>query len=106
MFPTPGTIIMEGFAVNMAMFVDHLSEEFGRAVVDKTGFSGVFNFELTYFSEEYAAPVAIPGAISNAPPISKALQEQLGLKLTSSRDKAEVLIIDDVRRPTPNCWLP
>ena len=73
----------------------------GRPVVDRTGLSGTYDFEL-----EFAPTEAGPNATtdpSNAPPtVFTALQEQLGLKLEPRRERMEVLVIDSVERPTAN----
>jgi uncharacterized protein (TIGR03435 family) len=47
------------------------------------------------------------GAVCNssnadAPTLSTALQEQLGLRIRSGRAPVEVLVIDSVERPTDN----
>ena len=52
-----------------------------------------------------APPGAPPGpttADDTAPSIFTALQEQLGLKLESTRGQVDVLVIDSAERPTPN----
>jgi uncharacterized protein (TIGR03435 family) len=114
MFMKPGVVTMQGFGANVAMLIDDLSEELGSVIVDKTGFSGTFNFQLDYFSEEYAAPNAPSRTTSaesdgagaqtntNPPPLFIALQEQLGMKLAPSKGMVKVLIVDTVQRPTPN----
>jgi uncharacterized protein (TIGR03435 family) len=38
----------------------------------------------------------------NGPSLVTALQEQLGLKLESTRGPVEILVIDSVDRPTPD----
>jgi uncharacterized protein (TIGR03435 family) len=77
------------------------------AVADRTGLTGRFDFELLY-----AAEVAAGGVVTNAPgpwsgdsdrpSLFTALQEQLGLKLESTKGPVDVLVIDHVERPTPD----
>jgi uncharacterized protein (TIGR03435 family) len=46
-----------------------------------------------------------PGASplpDDGPSIFAALQEQLGLRLESARDTFDVVVIDAIRRPTPD----
>lgn len=63
----------------------------GRPVVDRTGLTGVFDIDLKWSDSGDSGPT-----------IFTALQEQLGLKLESSRDPFEVVLIDAIRRPTPD----
>jgi len=85
-------------------FVSYLSPFLNRVVIDRTGLDGRYDFELTWTPEPrpQAAspdpPVVDPNAIS----IFTALQEQLGLKLDSTKGQVEVLVIDSVAHPTPN----
>ena len=37
-----------------------------------------------------------------APGLFTAIQEQLGLKLESTKDSVEVLVIDQIERPSPD----
>jgi uncharacterized protein (TIGR03435 family) len=67
-----------------------------RPVVDRTGLSGEFNFEL-----EFAPPDA-PAADSSAPSVFTAVQEQLGLKLESAKVPAEIVVIDRAEKPSEN----
>ena len=58
-----------------------------RRVSDHTGLEGRYDFKISW-SEEVS--------------IFTALQEQLGLKLESTRSLVDVLVIDGVERPTPD----
>ena len=78
----------------ISMFANGLSNNLGRAVVDRTGLIGNWAFELTYAPE--------PSPDSDAPSLFTAIQEELGLKLESTKAPVEVLVIDSVQRPTPD----
>jgi uncharacterized protein (TIGR03435 family) len=49
-------------------------------------------------------PLAEPDATSepDAPSLSGALKEKLGVSIVRGECPIEVLVIDDIRRPTPN----
>ena len=75
----------------------------GRLVVDRTGLSGRFAFNLTWTPEQMptaAPPPGVPPIDPNGPSFFTALQEQLGLKLESAEGPVDVLVIDSVERPT------
>jgi uncharacterized protein (TIGR03435 family) len=81
-----------------------LSRDAGRKIVDKTGLSGAFDCELTWtpqvflqrtFDRERFASIDPDG-----PSIFTAVQEQLGLKLESTKGPVEVLVIDHAEHPT------
>ena len=63
-----------------------------RPVIDATGRTGNFEWELTFALRDNAD---IPG-------VSTALDEQLGLKLQRSNSELDVLVIDSVSWPTPD----
>ena len=76
-----------------------MSDSGDRPIVDQTGFTGYFDVtDLTW------APLGDASATSNpdAPSLSEALQEKLGLKLVPAKDPIEVLVIDSIDRPTEN----
>jgi len=99
----------------MAQLVTTLSDWVGRPVIDKTELTGVYDFTLKFAPEGVRASgplgptltllqgqVQSPPADPNAPSLSAALEEQLGLKLESSRGPVEVVVIDRLERPTPD----
>jgi uncharacterized protein (TIGR03435 family) len=89
--------------LTMASLAVVLRGSAGRVVVDKTGLTGYFN--VTLESAATRAGLTVPDAAAtpgDAPSIFTAVQEQLGLKLESSRAPVEVLVIDRVERPTEN----
>ena len=75
----------------------------GRIVVDRTGLTGGWNFILTFAPDPgRGTPPADVAVDPNAPSLFTALQEQLGLKLESTKAPVEVLVIDSVEHPTPD----
>lgn len=65
-----------------------------RIVVDRTGLEGGFDLDLVW------APNPIPE--QSGPSVFTALQEQLGLKLESSRAPVDVVVIDRIEQPSPD----
>jgi uncharacterized protein (TIGR03435 family) len=94
----------------MAALVSTLSMRLNRVVLDRTGLSGNFDIDLTWTPDQNQMPQGAPppGAPDlppidpNGPSIFTAVQEQLGLKLESTKGPVEVLVIDHVERPTEN----
>ena len=74
----------------------------GRPVMDRTGLTGAFDFALQWTSGPVApAPGAGPPP-DDGPSIFTSLQEQLGLRLEPGRGSFDVVVVDAVRRPTPD----
>jgi len=70
-------------------------------LVDRTGLEGNFSAVLTYTPDSArTAGADQPAADPNAASIFTALQEQLGLRLDSTRGAVEILVIDHIERPT------
>ena len=78
------------------------------AVVDQSGLSERYDFTFTFTPD--AAQAALLGgdptpATDNpdaAPDLFTALQQQLGLKLESTRAPVDVMVIDKVEKPSEN----
>jgi uncharacterized protein (TIGR03435 family) len=71
-----------------------------RLVVDRTGLTGTYDYELHWTPEATAASEVSPA--SDNPSIFTAVEEQLGLKLQSTKAPVDVLVIDHVGKPTPD----
>jgi uncharacterized protein (TIGR03435 family) len=78
-------------------------------VLDKTGLTGQYDIKLEFTPEDGAGRGPGDGPDGGAPPpetsgpsIFTALQEQLGLKLESSKGPVEIIIIDRVEKPSEN----
>lgn len=91
-----GQINMGGFPIDA--FARVLSSLAGRVVVNRTGLSGNWDLDLEFAPE--AAPGAPAPPAADAPSLFTALQEQLGLKLESTKSPVEITVIDSVEHPT------
>jgi len=79
-----------------------------KPVVDHTGLTDRYDFNLNWTPDQsqfaqMGAPTAPASEDPNAPPsLYTALQEQLGLKLESTKAQADVLVIDNAEKPSAN----
>jgi uncharacterized protein (TIGR03435 family) len=111
----PGTWSMR--SMSMHAFALALERLVRRAVVDGTGLSGRFDFDLTYTPESFEVPFAgnvIGGTVGGpegfgpgppqrtGPSVFTALRDQLGLRLDAGRAPVDVVVVDEVREPTQN----
>jgi uncharacterized protein (TIGR03435 family) len=108
--PQPGSIGFKASGQSMSTLTLLLTQFTGRPVVDKTGLSGLYDFELRIdlqtmmrLYSELGVPVPpAPQGLPEGPSLMTQLQEDLGLKLDSQRGPGEVLVIDSAERPTPD----
>ena len=108
----PGQFIGQG--VTMAAIVGTLSQRLGRPVVDQTGLQGNYDITLQWAPDQATAgvpmgpvsgnpkPDGTPPPENSGPSIFTALQEQLGLKLDSTKGPVDILVIDHIEKPTEN----
>jgi uncharacterized protein (TIGR03435 family) len=87
-----------GQSVTIASLIDYLKQELKRPVVDKTGLTGKFDLSLQWTPDNTLADSPLAGG----PSIFTAVQEQLGLKLTSTHGPVKTLVIDHVEKPSAN----
>jgi uncharacterized protein (TIGR03435 family) len=97
---------LNGEGMNMEHLANTLtrvsSAELGRIIIDKTGLTGKYDLTLKW-TPENGHPSALNGEPdTSAPSIFTAIQEQLGLKLESTKASIPVLVIDHAELPAEN----
>jgi len=80
--------VMAGGTTMTMLAIAMLTGPAGRIVVDKTGLTGAYDFDLEFATD--AGPGAAPAAeaataVPDRPSLFTALEEQLGLKLQAAR---------------------
>ena len=102
-----------GQGIPLEALVVALSQEVGHLVVDQTGLKGKYDIALQSTPDQGQAMFkgledgkpATDNVLppdSSAPSIFTAVQEQLGLKLLSTKGPVEVIVIDHIERPSEN----
>jgi uncharacterized protein (TIGR03435 family) len=86
----------------------------GGTIVDQTGLTGKYDFDLKWTSEVGSGMPAgpsdggqsgagnPPAADNSGPSLFTALEEQLGLKLDAKKVPTDVIVIDHLEQPSPN----
>jgi uncharacterized protein (TIGR03435 family) len=112
-------IEMQGTNSSVADLAKYLSRNFRVPIVDKTGLAGRYDFNIKFLRSDdepqssSISPPNTPGPppgtkivvavdISFLPAISRALQNEVGLKLESQKVPSRILIIDGIARPKEN----
>ena len=118
----PGTIRVaigraRGSQIELAPLITFLSTTMGRPIQNETGLNGKYDFDLKWTSDEstpygpfgdiFPGPLAAEAErplpeFRDGPNIFTALQEQLGLKLDSSKGPVEMIVVDHVEKPSEN----
>jgi uncharacterized protein (TIGR03435 family) len=103
-----GTGELSSTGIPLSLLTAQLSMRLGRTVVDKTGLTGNYAFNLRWapgadeqarmHRDELIAPDTSPSN-SSAPPLLTAIQDQLGLTLQPTTDRVQVLVIDHIEQP-------
>jgi uncharacterized protein (TIGR03435 family) len=98
--------VLKGGAMTMTDLTVYFSRWLDRTVMDRTGLTGAFDVELQFSSEGLTGlPTPPPGVQrppNDYPSIFIGVQEQLGLKLESTKGPVDVLVIDHAEKPTEN----
>jgi uncharacterized protein (TIGR03435 family) len=75
---------------------------FNKPVVDKTGLTGRYDFDLEWLPDETQFGGFRATAESTKPDLFAAIQQQLGLRLEATRGPIEAMVIDKIERPSAN----
>ena len=85
---------------SLALFLRSMESD---PIVDATGLTGKYNFTLEFTRELPGSSIPDRDAILEAPPLSIAVQQQLGLQLVARRSPFDVLVVNSFNRmPTEN----
>jgi uncharacterized protein (TIGR03435 family) len=98
----PGRMTAVGWP--MEQLVTAVTPFAGRVVLDRTGLNGLFDFDLEWTPDQLPRQPPDDSELlridPNGPSLFTALQEQLGLKLESTKGPVDVLIVDRADKPT------
>jgi uncharacterized protein (TIGR03435 family) len=89
-----GKIFISCTNVSMTTFASTVSGQLERPVLNNTGLEGGYDFKLTFAGD--------PAPGSTEPSLLTALQEQLGLKLESTKGPVDYIVIDRLDKPSAN----
>jgi uncharacterized protein (TIGR03435 family) len=96
-------------AVHLNALITLLQMLLDCPVEDRTGLSDTYDFELkwerdpeTFRSTGFNAVPSAPSDQTSRPPIFRALQEELGLKLLATKAPLQSIVIDHIEKPSPN----
>jgi uncharacterized protein (TIGR03435 family) len=107
----PNSIFME--AGTVGRLTELLATALGRPVIDRTGLTGVYDLSIQWDD----APVrdgGLPGTADSQAKVAgvpsngergsifTAVPDQLGLRLEAQKAPVDVLVIDQIERPSPN----
>ena len=75
-----------------------------RPVVDNTGLTGRYDFDLEWApsEREFGGEIEVTPGDTSRPSLVTALQETLGLKLEATRGQALALVVDHAQKPATN----
>jgi len=97
---------MRAQSVPLSTIARVLTGQAGRIVVDRTGIAGSFDYQLEWVPDPANMPMingAKPdGSNLNGASIFTAVQEQLGLKLESTKGPVEILVIERAEKAKEN----
>ena len=88
---------MYGGGVTMANLIMMMTPAAGRPIIDRTGLEGIYSVAFRFQRIPRLSTTPSP---DDPPNVFTAVQEQLGLKLESSKTQAQVLVIDHIERPS------
>ena len=112
--PVCGTMMspgrLTGGGTTMQQLAQSLSQYTGRMVIDRTGLTGGFDYDLEFAFDPALRGSGPGGGLPGGPtpvtpkgdPIFTAVQEQLGLRLDAQHAPVDVIVIDSAAPPAEN----
>lgn len=101
----PQRISLPGRNASMAELASLLQRAIlDRPVVDRTGVTGQYDFDLDWAPDESQFGGDVQAARDTAPslPLFEAIQQELGLRLEAMRGPVNALVIDAAQQPSEN----
>ncbi len=89
---------IRGQGIPMSSLASHLQHQRGisRMVIDKTGQPDTYDFEIHWVNEDHSDDAATPAGSS----LFAVLEEQLGLKLETTKAQVDTIVVDHVEKPS------
>ena len=87
---------IDGHGMAIESLTMSLTGQVGRIIVDKTGLTGKYDITLKW------TPEWQQGTADSGPSIFAALEEQLGLKLESTKGPVDTIVVEHVEKPEAN----
>jgi uncharacterized protein (TIGR03435 family) len=105
----PGRGFLAGTHIGLPFLAQTLSQIVGQPILDQTGLTGKYDFELRWTPDQSSPHNALGEVLtqqapvdSDRPNIFTALQEQIGLKLESGKGQVAVIVVDHIETPSAN----
>jgi len=104
----PGRFRLGGRNVTIGYMADMFGQrvDLGRPMIDASGLTGTFDFLLEFAADSRSQVPTAPGLDAapdpDGPTFEQALRDQLGLKLDRRTGSMQVMVLDQVERPTAN----
>ena len=98
-------IVLPARNATMAQFAAMMNRAvLDRPVVDQTGLTGKYDFDLEWTPDETQFGGQLPQGTPEhpKPDLFAAMQQQLGLRLEATRGPIQALVIDKIERPSDN----
>jgi len=98
-----GDLILRGQSIDG--LANALTMLLGRVVVNQTGLTGGFDADAKFNPEGLPGMASAPAAdrpVNSNPPLLTVLQEQLGLRLESTKAAVDVLVVETAEHPSEN----
>lgn len=92
-----GLTEITGKTIPLVNLVKSLSSQLNRTVLDQTGLTGKYDFDVSFTPN-----LDTSQADTTGPSLFTALEEQLGLRLESKKGPVEVLVIDSAQKASAN----